>query len=111
MVSAAHAVTAEADKGQRAVWLFSRNTDLAVFLGSAVVSLIALWVGARMGVLHSDTPDWAWIPAVLLVDVAHVYSTGFRVYFDKQELRRRPWLYLLVPALGLALGMALYSEG
>ena len=29
------------------VWLFSRNTDLTVFLGSAVVSLLALWVGAR----------------------------------------------------------------
>jgi hypothetical protein len=99
------------DKGQKAVWLFSRNTDLTVFLGSAVVSLVALWVGAQLGVLNSDTPDWAWIPAVLLIDVAHVYSTGFRVYFDKQELRRRPWLYGLVPVIGLILGVALYSEG
>jgi hypothetical protein len=85
--------------------------DITVFLGSAVVSLIALWIGASVGVLKDDTPDWAWIPAVLLIDVAHVYATGFRVYLDTDELRRRPWLYALVPALGFAIGVALYSEG
>jgi hypothetical protein len=94
-----------------AVWLFSAPVDLSVFLGSAVVSLLALWVGARAGVLYDDTPDWAWVPAVLLIDVAHVYSTGFRVYFDADELRRRPWLYGLVPVLGYLVGVALYSEG
>jgi hypothetical protein len=92
-------------------WLFSRNTDLAVFLGSAVVSLLALWVGARAGALYGDTPDWAWVPAVLLVDVAHVYATGFRVYLDADELKRRPWLYSLVPFVGLITGVALYGAG
>ena len=95
----------------KAVWLFSRNVDLGVFLGSAVVSLLALWVGAWAGVLYDDTPDWAWIPAVLLIDVAHVYSTAFRVYFDKEEFQRRPYLYAIVPLLGFAIGVALYSEG
>src|SRR5258705_3563287 len=92
-------------------WLFSARTDLSVFLGSAVVSLLALWIGARAGVLYSETPDWAWVPAVLLIDVAHVWSTSFRVYLDTDELKRRPWLYSLVPVLGLAIGIALYSEG
>ena len=45
-------------------WLFSPRTDLTVFLGSAIVSMIALAIGARAGVLHDDSPDWAWIPAV-----------------------------------------------
>lgn len=92
-------------------WLFSARIDLIAFLGSAVVSFIALWIGARAGVLDSDTPDWAWVPAVLLIDVAHVYSTGFRVYYDKTEFLRKPWLYGLVPVLGLIIGIALYSEG
>jgi hypothetical protein len=92
-------------------WLFSARVDLSVFLGSAIVSLIALWVGARVGVLQDDAPDWAWIPAVLLIDVAHVYATGFRVYLDTDELRRRPWLYALVPLIGFGFGVALYSEG
>jgi len=96
---------------RRTPWLFSAQTDLTVFLGSALVSLLALWIGARAGVVYGDTPDWAWVPAVLLIDVAHVWSTSFRVYLDTGELKRRPWLYSLVPVLGLAIGIALYSEG
>jgi hypothetical protein len=92
-------------------WLFSRNLDLTVFLGSAVVSLLLLAVGWRLGILNEDSPDWTWITAVLLIDVAHVWSTTFRVYFDIQEVKRRFWLYLLVPIAGYAVGVALYSEG
>lgn len=92
-------------------WLFSAPIDLGVFLGSAVISLLALAVGARYGLLDADTPEWAWVPAVLLIDVAHVWSTAFRVYFDPTELRRRPLLYAFVPVAALVIGMALYSEG
>jgi hypothetical protein len=100
-----------ATQPHRFPWLFSASTDLSVFLGSAVLSLFALWLGARAGVLYGDTPDWAWVPAVLLIDVAHVWSTSFRVYLDPNEIRRRPWLYSLVPIIGFAIGIALYSEG
>src|ERR671913_773577 len=102
---------ATAADAARGWWLFSPRVDLAVFLGSALVSLALLWVGARAGVLEDESPDWAWVPAVLLVDVAHVYATAFRVYLDTEELKRRLWLYALVPAVALALGVALYSEG
>jgi hypothetical protein len=92
-------------------WLFSRKTDLTVFLGSAAVSLLLLAVGWRLGILNEESPDWTWISAILLIDVAHVWSTSFRVYFDKEEFKRRFWLYLLVPVFGYAVGVALYSEG
>jgi hypothetical protein len=95
---------------RRDYWLFSRRIDLSVFLGSAVASLLLLTVGWQMGVPDGESPDWTWISAVLLIDVAHVWSTSFRVYFDKAELKRRFWLYLLVPVIGYALGFALYSE-
>jgi hypothetical protein len=91
--------------------LFSPRVDLFAFLGSAIVSLVALWIGARLGVLNDDSPDWIWIPFVLLIDVAHVYATAFRVYFDIDELKRRPLLYSAVPLIGYAIGVALYSEG
>ncbi len=95
---------------RRSWWLFSPRVDACVFAGSALVSLALLALGARVGVLHDDAPDWTWVPAVLLVDVAHVYATGFRVYFDVEELKRRALLYCLAPAIALALGVALYSE-
>jgi uncharacterized membrane protein len=93
------------------IWLFSRNIDLSVFLGSAVVSLLLIAVGFQLGILNEDSPDWTWISAVLLIDVAHVWSTSFRVYFDTEEFKRRFWLYLLVPAFSYAVGVAFYSEG
>lgn len=91
-------------------WLFSREIDLSVFLGSAVVSLLLLAVGWQIGILNEESPDWTWVTAVLLIDVAHVWSTSFRVYFDAEELKRRFWLYVLVPVFGYALGVAVYSE-
>lgn len=96
---------------KREWWLFSPKVDLGVFLGSTLISLFALFIGAKVGVLMGATPDWAWIPAVLLIDVAHVYSTGFRVYLDNDELKRRPWLYVLVPTVALIIGIFLYSQG
>ncbi len=92
-------------------WLFSTSIDLTVFLGSAVLSLVLLAVGAQIGVLNGESPEWTWVAAVLFIDVAHVWSTSFRVYFDVEEFKRRFWLYLLVPVIGYAVGVALYSEG
>ena len=99
------------EQPQTTRWLFSPVVDLWTFLGSAVLALALLAVGAPFGLLENDTPGWMWIGAILMIDVAHVYSTGFRVYFDLPELSRRPWLYGLTPLLAFLLGMAIYSEG
>lgn len=92
-------------------WLFSKQIDLSVFLGSAIFSLLLLAIGWQFGFLNADTPDWTWIATILLIDVAHVWSTSFRVYFDTEEFKRRIWLYTSVPILGYAFGVFLYSEG
>jgi len=92
-------------------WLFSRTTDLSVFLGSAIASLLLLALGWQLGLLDESTPGWTWITAILMIDVAHVWSTSFRTYFDTEELKSRLWLYLLVPSLGYLFGVLLYSEG
>lgn len=92
------------------VWIFSRNVDLAAFLGSAVLSVVLLIYGWSQGLLDDDAPEWTWITGVLLVDVAHVYATAFRVYFIPRELHRRPWLFVLTPVLAFLLGWAVASE-
>lgn len=91
-------------------WLFSPSVDLLTFGGSAALAFALLAVGAAFGWLHQDTPGWAWVAGILLIDVAHVYATGFRVYFDRQELSRRPWLYGLTPLLAFLISWAVYSE-
>lgn len=91
-------------------WLFSAPVDLSIFLGSAVASLLLLAIGWQYGLLDDDSPDWTWVTAVLLIDVAHVWGSAFRVYFDTEEFKRRIWLYTLVPVFGYVIGVALYSE-
>ncbi|GAA5506051.1 hypothetical protein [Novipirellula caenicola] len=100
----------EQASGESIPWLFSPRVDLLAFLGSALIAFALLAIGIPFGWLHSDTPEWAWIVAILLIDVAHVYATGFRVYFDRAELRRRPWLYGLTPVLAFVISWAIYSE-
>lgn len=92
-------------------YLFSPKVDLLTFGGSAIIALAMLPLGAALGILHDDTPGWTWVTTILLIDVAHVYATGFRVYFDTKELKNRPWLYGLTPILAFAVGAAVYSEG
>ncbi len=98
------------EKLSQSNWLFSRNIDLSVFLGSAVVSILLLFIGSQIGILHDETPDWTWLTTILMIDVAHVWATSFRVYFDINEVKRRPFLYLATPFFGYISGVALYSE-
>ena len=108
----APATSPAATAADRPAWLFSRRIDLGVFLGSAVFSLLLLALAPVLGVsAGQDSPLWTWVVAVLLVDVAHVWSTSFVVYLDPAELRRRPLLYLGSPVLAYSLGLTLYLAG
>ncbi len=92
-------------------WLFSRRADLLLFGGPAVASLLLLALGARTGDLDGELPLALWIVTVIGVDVAHVWSTGWRVYADPEEFRRRPALYLAIPAAAYGSGVLLYTAG
>ncbi|MDB4988488.1 MAG: hypothetical protein JWN04_3666 [Myxococcaceae bacterium] len=90
-------------------WLFSRRVDLLTFGGSALLSWALVALGVPLGLVDRDAPAWTFVVCVLAVDVAHVWSTGFRVYFDRREVHARPWLYFGVPALAYLLGVSLHA--
>ena len=89
------------------MWIWSRNTDLSVFAGSAVVAL-AVGLSAPWLAPNGGVPPWAWIAFVLVLDVAHVWSTLFRTYLDGEELRRRRTLYFALPLGCYVAGVALH---
>jgi hypothetical protein len=93
----------------RGPWLVSARWDIAVFGGSAALALWLLWIGHVYGVSDGPAPAWLFLLAVVGVDVAHVWSTAFRVYLDPIERRRRPGLYLGVPVAAYVVGVLLYS--
>ncbi|MEZ4400578.1 MAG: hypothetical protein R3B06_11200 [Kofleriaceae bacterium] len=90
-------------------WIFSRSIDLAVFGAPALVALALVALAPSLGLAGADSPEWAWVVGVVLVDVAHVWSTALITYLDGTERARRPTLYALVPLLGWAAGVAVYA--
>jgi hypothetical protein len=89
-------------------WLFSPGLDVAAFAGSALVSVAFVLAAPALGI-GAETPPWAWLLFVVAIDVAHVWSTLFRVYLDKEELARRPLLYAGAPLLAYGLGLAAHA--
>ncbi|RYG44769.1 hypothetical protein EON79_14210 [bacterium] len=78
-------------------WIYSPKFDLWAIIGPPVaITAVVLAFGDRIAQV-GDTPPWLWILLVLGIDVAHVYSSLFRTYFDKDEFKRRRTLYLVVP--------------
>ncbi len=73
--------------------------------------MLLLALGWMLGLTQGDTPDLVWIGAILLIDVAHVYATGFRVYFVSSEFKRRPWLYGATPILAFIVSWLLVMKG
>ncbi len=90
-------------------WLFGRSADLWIFGGSATLSALLLAVGAHFDLLHADAPDWTWLLCVVGMDVAHVWSTLFRVYLDREAFRERRSLYLGAPLACYAAGVMAYA--
>lgn len=89
-------------------WLFSPRVDVGVFAGSVLAAAALVLLAPALGIAD-ETPLWAWAVLVLGIDVAHVWSTLFRVYLDADELRRRPLLYVGAPLFAWALGVGAYG--
>jgi len=90
-------------------WIYSARMDGAFILAPALV-ITAIILCFRHSIMPIETmPLWIWGVLIVGVDVAHVYSTLFRTYADRQELKERPALYTLTPLLCWVIGTLLYS--
>ena len=96
------------DARPRSPWIWGRSIDLAVFGGSAALALVLVGLSSLLADEGGTLPPWGWLIFVVAVDVAHVHTTLFRTYFDRDELRRRRALYIAVPIACYAAGLALH---
>jgi hypothetical protein len=90
-------------------WIYSPRFDLYAIIGPPVLITLAVLIWGNQLVQLGETPLWVWVLIVLGIDVAHVYSSLFRTYFDKDEFRQRRNLYLAVPLLVWMSGIVLYA--
>lgn len=90
-------------------WIYSSKFDLAAIIGPplAMTAMVLLW-GDQLASID-NMPVWLWVLLVLGIDVAHVYSSLFRTYFDKEEFQKRRRLYVAVPIVSWLAGVAIYA--
>ena len=91
-------------------WIFSGRLDGWFILAPALV-ITALVLLCQPFFAAAEVSPALWVVLVVGVDVAHVYSTLYRTYFDQAEFAARQRLYVLVPLLGWLLFAGLYSLG
>ena len=90
-------------------WLASMKWDCALIIAPAIVtSMIALACKPLLD-NSQDMPLWAWVTFVLVVDVAHVYSTLFRTYFDRRSFTQHQSLLVIIPIACWIVGWLLYQ--
>lgn len=90
-------------------WLHSAPFDLGLIIGPPLAAGLAAIAAGAAGV--GDTPVWAWILLVVGIDVAHVYASLYRVYWDPEEFQRRRSLYTIVPLACFVAGVMFYRHG
>ena len=92
-------------------WLQSLQYDgLFIILPAFLALLITILLPDSYK--NSDTlPLAGWVILVLLIDVAHVYSTLFRTYLHKENYIQHKGLYIAVPIVCYVVCVLLYSMG
>jgi hypothetical protein len=94
-----------------APWLYSRFADCLFILAPAFVVTLLVEVLPTEWLEHQKIDAWAWLLLVVGVDVAHVYSTLWRTYFDPEALRKYRGLLIGIPVGCWLAGVMLYSAG
>lgn len=89
-------------------WLSSPRWDAILIIAPAFITS-AIAIAFREQLDNSQyMPLWAWVSLVLVVDVAHVYATLFRTYFDKRSFSEHQSLLVLIPLGCWIVGWLLY---
>lgn len=92
-------------------WIYRPGADsifilLPAFLATAAVALFPGFFEDS-----GNMPAWAWLLFIVGIDVAHVYSTLWRTYFDREEFRKYRRPLVLIPVFGWMAGVFLYLIG
>lgn len=90
-------------------WIRSPKFDSAWIIGPHFYSVLLALLIYPLVKDWEPMPLWIWFGLVLCVDVAHVYSTLFRVYLNKNERSRYQLIGWLIPLGVWVVGVLLYS--
>ncbi|PQJ12100.1 hypothetical protein CJD36_009945 [Flavipsychrobacter stenotrophus] len=89
-------------------WINKPLYDVAFILLPPFLALLVVALLPAHFKNSGDMPVMVWVMLVLFVDVAHVYSTLYNTYLDKDRLRRHSRLFIFIPIVCYIAGVALH---
>lgn len=90
-------------------WLGKPLTDIVFILLPPFASLLVIFLFPKSFQNNRNMPDSWWVLLILLIDVAHVYSTLYRTYFDKEIFKEQKTMMWAIPAIGFIAAVLLYN--
>lgn len=92
-------------------WIGDKWTDTCFILLPPFFSLAVIFLFPAIFSDDAAMPDYWWVALILLIDVAHVYSTLYRTYFDKKTFEQQKNRLVIIPFVSFVVGVLLYSVG
>lgn len=90
-------------------WLNSKWTDIIFILSPAFISLFLVVLFPNQFQNSSKIPLYYWLFIIVFIDVAHVYSTLYRTYFNPDNLKKQNTLLISIPIGCYIVGVILYN--
>jgi hypothetical protein len=94
----------------RQPWIGKKGIEICFILLPPFLSLAFIAACPNLFRDNGKIPDAGWVILILLIDVAHVYSTLYRTYFDRRAIHSYKQPLLLIPLIGLAVGIFVYWQ-
>lgn len=91
-------------------WIGKSWIDILFILLPSFVSLLLVFLFPSVFQQQDGLSDAWWVVLILLIDVAHVYSTLYRTYFDKEAYKEQRTKLLLIPFVSFVLMVLMYSQ-
>jgi hypothetical protein len=91
-------------------WIANPKIETVFILLPPFLSLAFIALFPALFHDNDAIPDAWWVILILLIDVAHVYSTLYRTYFDPHSFRQYRQPLIVIPILGFIAGVLLYWQ-
>lgn len=89
-------------------WIKSPKFDSLFILLPPFICLLLIAIFPQY-FIHSEMDEISWLILILLIDVAHVYSTIYRTYMDKELVLKNKFLFLISPLILYSAGVILHQ--
>ncbi len=90
-------------------WIGRPITDVVFILMPPFLSLLLVLLFPAVFQNQKGVSNAGWIILILLIDVAHVYSTLYRTYLDPQAFKKQRSVLIAIPLFGFIAAVLAYS--